>query len=198
MEDNVKTYYINHFGLPDEYGELKNGLEVKQIILKILYAGDYTSALNSFIDLYYICHKSMKKLNQILDLPMKNCKIKDMPIIHKLLHEFNPNNIMKINAIVGIDDVGRSLKERAIYRADTFYISCEGKTDKEILTIYKERREIYRQINQAILSQNISFLQENVSLIASIPCYNWCLSYYSLKANEIDQNQAGLTRKKEN
>ena len=73
-----------------------------------------------------------------------------------------------------------------------------GKTDKEILTIYKERREIYRQINQAILSQNISFLQENVALIASIPCYNWCLSYYSLKANEIDQNQAGLTRKKEN
>ncbi len=197
MEDNVKTYYINRFGLPDEYGELKNGLEVKQIILKILYASDYTNALNSFIELYYACHKSMKRLNQILDVPMRNCKIKDMPIIQKLLHDFNPNNIMKIDAVVGMADVGNSLRERAIYKADIFYISCEGKTDREILAIYKDRREIYRQINQAILNQDKAFLQENIDLILSMPCYRWCLSYFSLTNSELEPDTSILSRKKE-
>lgn len=197
MEDNVKTYYINRFGLPDEYGELKNGLEVKQIILKILYASDYTSALNSFIELYYACHKSMKRLNQILDIPMRNCKIKDMPIIQKLLRDFNPNNIMKIDAVVGMADVGSSLRERAIYKADIFYISCEGKTDGEILAIYKDRREIYRQINQAILNQDKAFLQENMDLILSMPCYRWSLSYFSLTNSELEPNTSILSRKKE-
>ena len=173
MEDNVKTYYINRFGLPDEYGELKNGLEVKQIILKILYASDYTNALNSFIELYYACHKSMKRLNQILDIPMRNCKIKDMA------------------------DVGSSLRERAIYKADIFYISCEGKTDGEILAIYKDRREIYRQINQAILNQDKAFLQENIDLILSMPCYRWSLSYFSLTNSELEPNTSILSRKKE-
>lgn len=197
MEDNVKTYYINRFGLPDEYGELKNGLEVKQIILKILYASDYTNALNSFIELYYACHKSMKRLNQILDIPMRNCKIKDMPIIQKLLRDFNPNNIMKIDAVVGMADVGSSLRERAIYKADIFYISCEGKTDGEILAIYKDRREIYRQINQAILNQDKAFLKENIALILSMPCYRWSLSYFSLTNSELEPNTSILSRKKE-
>ena len=120
-----------------------------------------------------------------------------MPIIQKLLRDFNPNNIMKIDAVVGMADVGSSLRERAIYKADIFYISCEGKTDGEILAIYKDRREIYRQINQAILNQDKAFLQENIDLILSMPCYRWCLSYFSLANSELEPNTSILSRKKE-
>ena len=118
-------------------------------------------------------------------------------IIQKLLRDFNPNNIMKIDAVVGMADVGSSLRERAIYKADIFYISCEGKTDGEILAIYKDRREIYRQINQAILNQDKAFLKENIDLILSMPCYRWSLSYFSLTNSELEPNTSILSRKKE-
>ncbi len=180
--DDVKICHMDSYGFLNQYNKNKNSLEVQKVILKILNASSYETAMNAFVELYYLCGKNMKNLKKVLSLPLtSNRQIKDIPIIKKIASEFNPQNIMIIEAIVGYDEKASSLRERAIYEPDIFYIACEGKTDKEILSIYEERKHIYWQINRAILLRDISYLKENIELIKTIPCYQWCLSYFALE-----------------
>lgn len=175
--------------LENEDKKKQNILVAREILNKIMQAGDYESAMNSYIELFYICGKNKKKLEAFLNLPIntffymptQDYLIKDMPIIQEISKNFNPQNILQVDAIVGLDEIGRNPREQAIYEPQVFYLPCEGMKDEEILYTYKEKRDLYNQINHAIMIKDTDFLTENIEFIESMPCYHWCLSHFNLK-----------------
>ncbi len=188
--DDIKIYYIDRWGMPDidRYDE-ENNRDIKQLLIQILVAQTKEDAMSAYVRLYHLCGK--RKLRKVLKMQVNYGKnkvcLESLPIFQEIVNSFNEKNLFCCPVIAGILNGEEPFRERVVFATEINYIDKKGTTEEEVYLEFQKKKDCYRKLNEAILRQDVAFLQSQVSLLQTLPSYSWVLSYFSLSdSNKTD------------
>lgn len=170
MEKDIKTYYMTR----------EKTTIVENYMNRILFANSMKEAVQAYLDMRTCISKEWidMYMNKPIMVQGKMTRIKNLPFLKTIIKESKKYIIASFDVIMGAQKGSNGQVEFLSYTKQEI---LPAGTNQDTLQIFREKREFYHTINQAIKEGNINTLENHYSELEENPCYAWTIEYFGLQ-----------------